>query len=228
MNKSYIASFDIGKCNFAFCIEEFDKEALMNIKSIKKSDRYNLNGTPTIEMKKVLDKVYSNGKIILFKNTDLTEGCVKGKSLDPETFYNMIDLLDEYKEYWDKCEVFVIEQQMAFRGKHNPTAVRLGQHCYSYFCMMYGRFKTCVEFPAYHKTHVLGALKTKGVGNRWKNMDKPARKKWTVVKTQEILDKRNEGDILKVLKTAKKKDDLADVVCQLQAFKIMCYVFKNI
>ena len=144
-----LASFDIGKKNFAFCVEEFDKDALLRNKNPASANRYNPDGTPTEEMVSVLSDVCGNGKIILFKNSDLTEGCLQGAYLDPETFHNMIDLLDKYKDLWDTCDAFVIEQQMAFRGKRNPMAVKLGQHCYSYFCFMYGRFKTYVEFPAF-------------------------------------------------------------------------------
>ena len=50
-------------------------------------------------------------------------------------------------------------------------------------------------------------------------MDKPQRKKWSVQKAVEILTMRGESNILESLTTAKKKDDLADVVCQLQAYK---------
>jgi hypothetical protein len=227
-----IASFDIGKVNFAFCIEEFDKECLMKVKNPAKGCRYNPNGTPTDFMSKTLNEVCNNGKIILFKNSDLTERCVKGSYLDPETFHNMIDLLDQYKDLWETCDAFVIEQQMAFRGKRNPMAVKLGQHCYSYFCFNYGRFKSYIEFPAYHKTEVLGSEKIKGKktknGWKWKNIDKPARKKWSIKKAQELLDKRGEGNMLSILKTTKKKDDLADVFCQLQAFKYLCYVDRSI
>lgn len=225
----WIASFDIGKKNFAFCVEEIDRSSLLSFKKKIPDPRYNPDGTPTPEMKKVLDAVCHNGKIVLFKNSDLTANC-SSVYLDPETFHNMTDLLDSYSEYWDKCIAFVIEEQMSFRGKKNPMAVKLGQHCYSYFCFRYGRHKQIVEFPSYHKTQVLGAGKIAGKKNkkgnvRYKAMDKPARKRWSIAKAKEMLDARGESQV--VLTAKGKKDDLADTWCQLQAFKFLVFVDQS-
>ena len=211
-----------------------DIKDLQDLKNIPEKKRYNIDGTPTTDMQKLLDQVCINGITILHKNSDLTHNCEKGKYLDPETFHNMIDLLDEYSDYWDKCSFFVIEQQMSFgKNKRNTMALKLGQHCYSYFVIRYGRFKHVIEFPAYHKTQVLGAQKIKGKkyknGNyRWKTIDKPARKKWSINKATEILSNRGEEDTIRNIKTKTKKDDLADTLTQLQAFKYLCFVNKSI
>lgn len=211
-----------------------DLNDLQGLTNIPQEKRYNMDGTPTTDMKNLLDQVCMNGITILHKNSDLTYNCQKGKYLDPETFYNMVDLLDKYSEYWDKCSFFVIEQQMSFgKNKRNTMALKLGQHCYSYFVIRYGRFKNVIEFPAYHKTQVLGAEKIKGKkyknGNyRWKTIDKPARKKWSINKATEILSYRGEEHTIKNIKTKPKKDDLADTLTQLQAFKYLCFVNKSI
>jgi len=118
----WIASFDIGKKNFAFYIEEFDKDDIMDLPVIPKAKRYNPDGTPTSAFSDVLDEVCMNGKNILFSNNDLTNNCDKKAYLDPETFHNMTDLLDIYVDYWDKCDAFVIEQQMAFGKRRNTMA----------------------------------------------------------------------------------------------------------
>ena len=184
-------------------------------------------------MQNVLDCVCKNGKTILHKNSDLTNNCVKGKTLDPETFHNMTDLLDSYGKYWDKCCFFIVEQQMQFgRMKRNPKAMKLGHHCQSYFIFRYGRFKQVLEFPAYHKTQVLGCQKIKGKKykngkHRWKAIDKPARKKWSISKATDILDKRGEYNTINNIKTKSKKDDLADTLTQLQAFKFLSFVSKE-
>ena len=222
-------SFDIGKKNFAFYIEEINPTFLQSIKNIPKNTRYNEDGTPTKNMEKILQQISGAGKTILFKNLDLTYNCDKKSYLDPETFHNMIDVLDQHSDYFDKCCSFVIEKQMNFAGKRNPMAMKLGQHCYSYFTFRYGRFKQIFEFPAYHKTQVLGAQKIKGKqyknGNfKWKTIDQRSRKKWTVVKASEILTQRGEEHILTDLKTARKKDDLADVLCQNIAFIYLHYI----
>lgn len=230
----WCASFDIGFINFAFYVEEIDKTSLENLKNIPSTKRYNDNGTPTKEMQKILDAVCKNGKTILHTNSDISKNCVKGKKMDPNTFHNMTDLLDRYSDYWDKCCCFVIEAQMNFgKMKNNPKALKLGHHCQSYFMFRYGRFKEVIEFPAYHKTQVLGCEKIRGKQckngkYKWKTIDKPARKKWSVVKATDILNKRGEEDTIKNIKTKAKKDDLADTLTQLQAFKYLFFVDKSI
>lgn len=230
----WIASFDIGSKNFAFYVEEMDKVSLMKITNVPKTKRYNDDGTPTKNMQKVLDSVCRNGKTILHINSDLTKNCCKGKTLDPETFHNMTDLLDSYCDYWDKCCCFVVEQQMQFgKMKRNPKAMKLGHHCQSYFIFRYGRFKQVLEFPAYHKTQVLGCQKIKGKQfkngkYRWKAVDKPTRKKWSVMKATKILEDRGEEETINNIKTKTKKDDLADTLTQLQAFKYLCFVEKSL
>ena len=226
----WIASFDIGKRNFCFYIEEINYSFLLSIKDIPNKKKYNIDGTPTTDMAKILDQICKNGKTILHKNSDLTKNTKKGSYLDQEIFYNMNDLLDKFGEYWDRCSYFVVEMQMSFRKKYNTMAVKLGQHCQSYFYIRYGRFsKKVIEFPAYHKTQVLGAAKIRGTKYkngkyRWKAINKSARKNWGIKKATEILEKRGEIDAINNIKTKSKKDDLADTIIQLQAFKYIYFV----
>jgi hypothetical protein len=187
----YIASFDIGKLNLCFYIEEFKEE---NIKNCKDTN-----------------DILKEGNIILWKNNNITQNCFHSSYIDTELFHNLTELLDNYSDYWDKCSVFLIEQQMSFGFKKiNTMALKLAQHCYSYFQIKYGRNKTIIDFPAYHKTQLLSAPK---------KMDKPQRKIWCVNKTLEILKLRNL--IMTEFNESKKKDDLADTLCMLQAYKIL-------
>jgi len=219
-HKIWIASFDIGKKNFAFCVEEVDEEELKALRNVQKSLRYNRDGTATLQFRKVLKKVCLNGKIMLLDNVDLTNGCNKSKYLDPKLFINMTNLLDKYREYWNKCEVFIIEQQMSFgRRKYNTMALKLGQHCFSYFVIMYSTFKVTIEFPAYHKTQVLGARK---------KMSKKERKEWAVDKAMDILSDREDNKTLGQITSKKKKDDYSDTIVQLQAFKYLLYVDQSL
>ena len=86
---SIIASFDIGKKNFAFIIEEVDLNKLKNIVNIPASKRYNKDGTPTDSFTKILDDLYMCGKVILIKNLDITYDCDPSKYFDPHLFINM-------------------------------------------------------------------------------------------------------------------------------------------
>lgn len=216
-----IASFDIGKKNFAFCIERVDVEHLDSLKNIARTSRYfKHTGGCTPEFAVLLNKVCSSGNIVLLDNVDLTDGCDKSKVLDPHTFINMNRVLDKHKSMWDQCTSFVIEQQMSFgRNKQNIMALKLAQHCFSYFTFHYADFKKTIEFPSYYKTKLLGAPK---------NMSKPERKRWAVDKAIEILTDRNDLDTLSLITSRKKADDMADVITQLQSFKYLVFVDKSI
>lgn len=228
--ETYIASFDIGKKNFAFCIERINPEHLQQIENIPLSKRYNPDGTCTDDMQSVLDQVYSNGEIVLYKNLDLTYDCKTDKKLEIQIFYNMTEELNFFTKYWEKCDYFLIEQQMAFGKKMNLMAVKLAQHCYSYFSIFH-KGKEIIEFPAYNKTQILGAEKVKGKAYksgkvRYKAMEKPKRKKWAIEKAMEIFERRDDISVVEKILDSKKKDDLADTFLQIQAWKYMHFVDK--
>ena len=217
-SKIRIACFDIGKKNFAFNIDEVDIDKLQSIKPVPFNERYMRNGTPTSDFYKTITKVSKSIKTLRIENTDLTEGCNKKDYLDPRVYLNMYIVLDKYKDIWDKCSVFIIEQQMSFgRRKNNTMALKLGQHCYSYFLFNYGVFKEVMEFPAYHKTKVLGAPK---------KMSKPERKDWAVEKAMSILSQRGDGEILDKLSSRKKRDDMSDCILMSMSFSFLTYVDK--
>ena len=64
----YCASFDIGKINFSFYIEEFDVSKLININH---TIQYNKDGTIKNESIPIIKDIYKNGKTILHKNYNL-------------------------------------------------------------------------------------------------------------------------------------------------------------
>lgn len=212
-NKStstFLASFDIGKKNFAFCIEEISGYTQPE-KNIGREIKYNKDGTCTPEFAKVIKNVCMNGRIIVLENIDLTSGCDGSLT---SIMVNMNSVLTKYKEYWDKCSAIVIEQQMGFGNKINFTALKLGQHCFSFFVFNYANFKTIVEFPAFHKTRVLGALK---------KQTKPERKKWAIAKALEILADREDFETIDRIMKMKKRDDVCDTIVQLQSYKYLTY-----
>jgi hypothetical protein len=227
----WIASFDIGKKNFSFYIEEINYVNIQNISTIPIKDRYKQDGSVTELFEPILKSICQEGKKILLENHDITQDCESKQYLDPKTFHNMNELLDKYQEYWDQCDIFVIEKQMSFGKKHNTMALKLGQHCWSYFSIHYGLSKQLLEFPAYYKTQILGSIKdkkvTKGGKVTYKAVEKPERKKWCINKGLEILEERGDEDTISIITKSKKKDDLCDVICQLQAFKVLKYVDKN-
>ena len=232
--ETYIASFDIGAKNFAFCVEKVDLNMINSINNIQKRERYNEDGTVTEKFRKILNPIYNSGSIVLFKNCDVREngksiktGC---KVIDPKVFLNMYNILDSYTEIWDKCSCFVIEQQMSFGKTHNTMALKLGQNCISYFVFKYGTFKQIVEFPSYYKTQILGSKKDETITKKgkvsYKAVSKPERKKWAVEEAMLILADRDDFKTMSEVVSKSKKDDLADTLCQLQAFKYLKYIEK--
>lgn len=227
-NTVWVASFDIGKKNFCWCIEEFEKEKLKHIQDIEKEKRFNRDGTATESMKKILTQIYLTGRIISHLNTDLTKDCKNETTLEIKIFSNMFELLERNLHLWEQCDFILIEEQMHFGTKTNFMAVKLAQHCYSYFVFKFRTSKPIIDFPSYHKTQILGAYKIEGKKYksglpRYKAMEKPARKKWAVDKANEILSLRNEKCDFNTSK-AKKKDDLADTFLMIQAFKYLHFV----
>jgi hypothetical protein len=223
----YVCSIDIGKKNFALTVEEVNIKGLEKLEKIPDKSRYNIDGTPSVKFQEVIDKVYLSGKIIYSKNHDLTTNVTSKTYLEVEVYYNMIKLLDSLSSILDKCSYFVVEQQMSFGKRHNTMALKLGQHCQSYFMFNYGRFKTVCEFPSYNKTQVLGAQKIL-VKGKYKAIDKPSRKKWSIVETKKILTLRKDEDTYNTLTSVKKGDDISDTITQLQAWKILHYIDKKI
>lgn len=248
-----IASFDIGKKNFAFYIEEFDEKKLKEnmeysttLSSLRlKKNRFNTDGTPNSEYASLLNTIYKNGKMILHKNTDLTANCDAKKQLDDETYYNMYNLLNEYLIEWKQCDYFIVEEQMNFGKRRNPMAQKLAQHCISFFINLFlsDRNKKIIEFPSYHKTQVLGAPKQQNKKGKFVSMSQRNRKKWSVEKMEEIIKIRGEERILesniqipvvdskntkRAKKTPKPKkiklDDLADTLIQAQAWKVLFFL----
>ena len=221
MPQRIIAAFDIGKKNFAFAVEKILTSEIEDLHNCEKE-------TIVGHRKKKFNVVnpshkFSRGELLLLKNLDLTSNCDDKAYLDPKTYHNMTRVLDEYTEYWDMCDTIIIEQQMSFgRNKTNTMALKLGQHCYSYFLVKYGETKLISEFPAYHKTQILRAPKKFGkIEKRFKNgkttMIKDNLKKWSVRKATEVLKLRNDTKFLDTLGAMKKKDDASDCILMIQA-----------
>jgi hypothetical protein len=221
--KIWTVSIDIGKKNFAFYIQEIDMTEIIKINHIPYNRRYNQNGTLTKEMDTIMNKIYKTGKSVMYSNNDITMNCDKNAYLDPETYHNMIDILDQNIEFFDKCSYIIIEQQMSFRKAYNTMCLKLAQHCYSYFTFKYGRFKQVLYWPAFKKTLILGAPKIKGKKYKngkqlWKSMTKYQRKKWSVEKAREILLVNDELDVWEKLSAMKKKDDITDCILMAYTF----------
>ena len=139
-------------------------------------------------------------------------------------------MLDEYQEYWETISIVIVEKQMSFGKKINTMAIKLAQSCQSYFMMNYGRELKVIEFPAYHKTNILGAPQVETSTSKgkikYKTLGDRERKKWSVQEVYNIITLREDYETMAQIGSMKKKDDVADVFVQLQAFKYLYYIDK--
>lgn len=226
-NVIWVASFDIGSKNLCFCIEEYPKN--LNIKLLNINLRYNQNGTPTDAFNKQLNDIYKLGKLIIYENKDITDGCDKTKYFNSLLYVNMYKHLDTFKDYWNLCDHIIVEEQMWSGICRNPKACRLEQHCISYFIFFYNTFKHIQSYHAYNKTQIIGAPKdeiiTKAGKIKYKSISKPERKKWSVIKAKEILELRNDIQTLEIYnKKTKRKiklDDISDCILQSISYLIL-------
>lgn len=150
----------------------------------------------------VIDWNGTKFEIVDLQNIDIRNS----EKIEKDIARNIIDVLDAYKSLWEQCDYFIIEQQMQFRHATNIKALKIAQFVLCYFCIHF-KDKTIVEYPAYHKTQVLGAPP---------KMKKHERKKWAVQTIQNLLKERNEEHFLDDFKT--KRDDVCDCACLLLAY----------
>ena len=239
----YIAAIDIGKKNFAFVIEEIAPiEHFKSLPEIPKPSRYHksgdkqLAGTPTDPFRTALDSLHRLNKVILVSNNDLTTNTISKNILEDQIFINMMNVLDAHRTYWDKCAVILIEKQMAFGPqKQNIMAMKLAQHCYSYFMFTYKDIVDCpkvIEFPAYIKTQTLGAPKhfgtiTKTFKNGKTTEIKDNRKKWAARTAINILTDRKDTSTLESIETKhdrkQQQDDMSDCLLMVEAYCVDNY-----
>ena len=217
-----IASFDIGYRNFSVYVEKIPIKKLREVKLPPKNLRYKPDGTLNETMKQSVNEVYQTGEQLLHINTDLTDG-VKGEIDMTKVSRAMTTFLDAYRDVWKKLDIVLVEHQMNFgKMKNNVKATRLSHHCMSYFLIKYPSCNV-IEYPAYHKTQLLGCHKIKGKRG-YKALKKIDRKKWSVEEALRLYEVRGDEDALNFIRKSKKKDDLADTLLQLQSYKIGWYV----
>lgn len=126
-------------------------------------------------------------------------------------YSSLTKYLDNNFSKLEDCHIFVIERQMDF----NYQSVRVQQHLTTYLMTKFKDSRLLpmlVEIDSKAKGHNLGS--PKGIDTR-------TFKIWCQQKALELLKMRNDIESYEKLKAEKKKDDLADVVCQIEAFCVM-------
>ncbi|ABF82127.1 hypothetical protein MIV097L [Invertebrate iridescent virus 3] len=204
-----IASFDIGIKNFAFAVKrdgEFVLVENVNLLGdfVTKND---LNKTPKSALVEMMDRLNLDSKGQIKKTmvesilTAQKKSSPKQRAIDLGV--KLFETMDRYRSFWTECDTFLVERQMV----SNMQALKLSHYLEAYLKIHYPD-KSVVNYSASNKTRKLGAppLPTK-----------PDRKRWTVEYAASILTGRH----LDKFQSCPKKDDLADVVCMIEAYQKM-------
>ncbi len=230
-----IASFDVGKKNFAQYIEDVNTATLEELRndynSLPRSKQRRVKGPMNNEITVLLDAVYLCGTRVDMGVFDLRSAeCVDAKSrgVDMKTRLNIVQHLEAYKYLYDTCDVFIVEQQFTStftpKGRRNPTmqsnidAIKIGEIVMTWLMTHY-RDKTIEHYGSQFKTQTLGAPNS---------LTKPQRKKWSVEKAREIFELREDTEALTQMTASKKggqkQDDVADACIQCQSYKFRAMV----
>ena len=124
-------------------------------------------------------------------------------------YFLVTEFLDQYREIFKTCHLVIVERQLAINNK----ASRISQHILTYFMLLLRNLPQSawvIEIDPKVKGKRLGASG---------HLNERGLKQWSVDECKRLLHKRKDHDGLEILEKHKKKaDDLADCVCQIEAF----------
>lgn len=200
-----LASFDIGKINFAQYVEDFDSADILALEKkykclptkLQRKTRGPMNDEVwNILLQLVLDSTRVQTGVYNFTTDEVD---AYGERLwDNAARLNLIKHLRSFTYLWDTCDVIVIEQQFfnaaVFGGKKkrnkasgaNVDAIKIAEATYMWFLNQYP-LQTILYFGSQYKTQILGApLK----------LDKPQRKKWATEVAEQLYTMREDQDMI--------------------------------
>lgn len=145
-----------------------------------------------------------SSKTILFDKLSLPN------SKDGEIYISIINYLNNISNLLTNIDLIIMEKQLP----RNYKMVRLSQHILSYFLI--NNISNCIiEVEPTMKSSVLGYIKEYG------NV-----KKWSIKTALEILNQHNDITGINIINKYSKKDDLADTVCQIEAYIRLIQLMK--
>ncbi len=154
-----LASFDIGRVNFAQYIEDIDIFIVTDIEkeysSLPSNIQRKTSGPVSEEIKTIIQKCCNSGKRVHTGVYDFTEG--EGGKLTTEHRKRLLEHLKAFVYLWDTCDIFMIEQQFfATRGVGkgagvNTDAIKLAEGTFMWFLEHYPT-KNIQYFGSQYKT----------------------------------------------------------------------------
>lgn len=166
-----------------------------------------------------IERRYHNGylELLAFDKQDLEEIDETADVISNHTYQNLTYFLDKYGSYWNTTHIVIVERQLP----QNYKAVRISQHTISYFMLMLRNSELrplVVEINPKVKGKILKAPK---------ELTEKQLKKWAVEKATELLTTQGDTKSLEIMSKLKKKDDVADTVCQIEAL-CRCWKYPSI
>jgi hypothetical protein len=202
-----IASFDIGKKNFAQYVEDSDVATLQKLEEtydlLPQKLKRKCSGAMNSEIEDILNQLYLNSKRVQTGVYDLRDDKTSD-NLDLKTRINLLSHLESYTKIWDTCDIFIIEQQYfktwggSKKGKSkkgagteaNVDAIKIAEATFMWFLNAYP-FKKIMYFGSQNKTQILGApIK----------MTKTERKNWATDKSRNIHELREDYGMMELFK----------------------------
>ena len=202
------ASFDIGHCNFAQYVEDFNKDTMLAIeekyKALPKHLQRRVKGPMNSKIEELILETTMCGTRVTTGVYDFTTS--KGQGLDIPARRKLLEHLARFEYIWKSCDVFIIEQQYfntsSFKGQKksvrnssagaNVDAIKVGEALFMWLLERYPETEI-LYFGSQNKTQILGAP--------WK-MTKPERKKWSTAKAKSIYIARGDQDMIKLFELA--------------------------
>lgn len=160
------------------------------------------------KLTKSQDDVYMEGVIEFVDKQELSDA--KGGKITTKVLKNLNKYIQSLIPKLEKCDIILIEKQFKCRGVQNAACIHLEHHLNA--ILMWALASTKVKIEVYASRHKTKAFES----NR---MTKLERKKWTVEETTKLLLSREDYQTLDIF-NKKKKDDMADVIMMIQAYKM--------
>ncbi|MDB4769439.1 hypothetical protein OAG24_00590 [bacterium] len=199
-----VASIDIGKKNFAQCIEESDLKVIEKLQekyhNLPKKLQRRVKGPFTDEIKEIFDELSACSKVTHFGVFDLRHD-KESNNLDMETRRNIMKHLESYNNLWAECDLIIIEQQFfnAFgrrpktngkaaekAGGVNVDAIKISELVLVWFSIFHPTIEI-ITYGSRFKTDILGSPS---------GLNKPKRKAWTIEKFKEMSTLREDEDMI--------------------------------
>lgn len=130
----------------------------------------------------------------------------------PVTIYSEVtDFLDQHMTAFLETHFFIIERQLP----HNYRAVRISQHVISY---LLDRLRSAPLMPVIME--IDSKLKSRQLGCP-RGLNERQNKLWLIAKALDLCRIRGDTASLNLITREKKKDDLSDTICQIEAIFIL-------